>query len=133
VTEGEEFFKLSPGFNLEKGVSPEDKEEGTRVNLLEITDRIDGIRFSAPLQFDVGRGETGIGSQGKSHHIQAMRRICNPLRLLVRRNRRRDEDHLLEVKKLSNLLRSPEMSQMNGIKGPPEETHPLFSSFRFDP
>jgi hypothetical protein len=38
----------------------------------------------------------------------------------VWRNRSRDENYLLQVKSLPDLLRSPEMPQMDGIERPAE-------------
>jgi hypothetical protein len=38
----------------------------------------------------------------------------------VWRNRSRDEDYLLQVKGFLDLLRSPEMTQMDGIERPAE-------------
>ena len=62
-----------------------------------------------------------------------MRRIRDPLGFLVGRGRRGDKDHLLKIKKLPDLLCPPEMSQMDGIKGPAEETLSFFRGFCSDP
>ncbi len=44
------------------------------------------------------------------------------------RDRRRNEDDLLEAKGFPNLLRAPEMPQMDGIKGSSKKTHSLLPS-----
>ncbi len=133
MTQREEFLKTLPCLNFEKGVSSEDKEEGPAVNPLEVTDRVDRVRFPAPLQFDIGGGKRRIGPYSKPDHIETMGSIRNPLRFLVGRRRRGDKDHLLKVKELPDLLRSPEMSQMDGIKGPAEEAPSFFFGFCSDP
>jgi hypothetical protein len=43
----------------------------------------------------------------------------------------RDEDDLLEAKCFSNFFRSPEVTQMDGIEGPPEQANPLLRYPRF--
>ena len=48
------------------------------------------------------------------------------------RNRRRDEDHLLQAEGFSNFLCPPEMAQVDWIKGPSKETDPFFSCFPFN-
>jgi hypothetical protein len=47
-------------------------------------------------------------------------------------NGRRDEDYLFQAKSFSNFFRSPQMAQMDGIKGSSEKTHPLSSVFPFN-
>jgi hypothetical protein len=47
-------------------------------------------------------------------------------------DRRRDEDYFFQVKGFSNFFRSPEMAQMDGIKGSSEKTHPLSTVFLFN-
>ena len=133
MAQGEEFLKMPPCPDLEKGVSPEDKEKRAAVNLLEITDRVDGVGLPAPLQFNIRCRKRGIGPYGKPDHIETMRRIRHPRRFLVGRGRRGNEDHLLEIKGLPDLLCPPEMSQMDGIKSPAEKTLSSFHAFCFDP
>jgi hypothetical protein len=46
----------------------------------------------------------------------------------MRRKGCRNEDHFLEAKGLPDLLCSPEMTQMDGVEGPPEKPDPSLSS-----
>jgi hypothetical protein len=48
----------------------------------------------------------------------------------MRWNGGRDENDLLEVEYVSNLFCPPEMTQMDGIEGSPEQANPFFSNPR---
>jgi hypothetical protein len=48
------------------------------------------------------------------------------------RDRRRNEDDLLELECLPNLFRPPEVTQMNGVESPPKKTNPPARRLLFD-
>jgi hypothetical protein len=50
----------------------------------------------------------------------------------MRGDGRWDEDDFIEAEGLPDLLRSPEVSQMNGIEGPPEKPNLLFFIYPFN-
>ena len=132
VAKREEVLKILPGLNLHKSIPSQDKEEGILIPFKKIPNSVDGIRFSRPLQLNVGSGEIGVCQGGQSHHLQSVMRLDDFLIYFMRRDSCRDEDHFLKVKSLPNLLCSPEVTQMDGIECPSEKPDSLFSSLFFN-
>jgi hypothetical protein len=121
VAEREEMLIFFPGFDLYEGISAQDKkEDGALMPLPEISDRVDGVRFSRSPKLNVRSREIRICLNGPFHHFEAVMG-CNDLFChLMRGKGCRNEDHFLKAKSLSNLFRSAEVTQMDGIECPPK-------------
>ena len=93
---------------------------------------IDRIRFSRPLQFNIGDGKIGVFQDGKPHHFQAMSGSIIPSIPLWGGIDAGMKMTSSRPKGFPNLLRAPEMPQMDGIKGPSKKTYPFFSGLFAD-
>ena len=82
----------------------------------EVTQRIVGIRRTLAPHLHVERTEEGIAFHGKLHEAQAMRSRRDLPSGLVRRLRRRNEDHPGESQFLPRRLRDDKMPEMDGIE-----------------
>jgi len=131
MAEVEEVLKILPGLYFHKSVPSQYEEEVIMACLTKMAERVDRIGFAGPGKFDFREGEKRIGGNGKPHHLQPVPRIDDLLRGLMRGDGRWDEDDFIEAEGLPDLLRSPEMSQMDGIKRPPEEPDSFLWCYRF--
>jgi len=66
----------------------------------------------------------GVVRGGQPHHFESVLRLNDFFCHLVRWDGGRDEDDLLESECLPNLFCAPEVTQMNGIEGPPKQANP---------
>jgi len=57
---------------------------------------------------------------GQLHHLETVVGLDDPFRRFMGRESGGNEDHFIKMEGLSNLFRSPEVTQMNGIERPTE-------------
>ena len=94
----------------------------------EISDRINGIGFPRSPQFIIRSGEIRIFLNSTFYHFQTVMGLNDLFGHFMRREGCWYEDHFLKAERLPDLLRSPQVTQMDGIEGPPKQSNPSFFS-----
>jgi len=126
VGNGKEALEILPGLDFHKSIAPENKEEGaTRAPLQKIPEGFNGVRSPRPFQFDVGGPKVRIRQGREPHHFEAVTNLDHILHPFMRWNRCGDEDDFLEPKCLPDLLRTPEVTLVDGVECPPKKTDSL--------
>ena len=85
-----------------------------------MSDRINGIGFPRPPQFKVRSGEIRIFVNSEFYHFQTVMGLDDLLCHFMRREGCWYKDHFLKAEGLPDLLRSPQVTQMDRIEGPPK-------------
>ncbi len=128
MAESKEILKILPGFYFDKGIPSQDKEKGLSTPFTKMAKGIYGVRFPGSKQFNVRDGKKRVGGNRQFYHFKPIGCIDDIVQPFMGRDGCWNEDDLIQAKTLPDLLRPPEVAQMNGVKGPSKKSDPFLRS-----
>jgi len=117
-------INVPPAFKLGQHIAADNEEKLgiARENPPKIPQGINGIRFPLFFDFKIGNFKVGIPFDRQAHHIAPVMYWRQALRAFVRRPVGGHKNDLLKLHGLLGCLGNSQMPDMNGVKGPAQNT-----------
>jgi hypothetical protein len=131
VGQREQLLRLAPAGQLGECVAADDEDRARcGAALDQRAQRVDRVRRTAAHHLEIARGEPWVARARRLHPGQplcARRERGSGTARLVRRLRRRHEQHAVEPERLGHLLRRAQVTQVDRIEGAAEHADPRHS------